>query len=376
MSTFLHSFYLFLLERDMQIPTVELAQTGKGVRRARGRPVGVKESKPRKRRSPLEFKSESAEIRRLKSLQDAAIRKRRSERVSAMEEELPEPTRPPTTNISFGPTRTVVRYEMPEPVKQRVAPRESPKKPPPKVSPPKRKPFLSDSARQTLKRGAKAVGTAAASAAAAALARRYQTQLAVGADRAIGSAFDYFDGPSRGTPPPSPPPRDYPGTARYAVNQALERLQEARSTPVTPQPTPFVSDAGGLGDLGLLLETERGFIPEETDTPMAGERYNYAQDIVDVQPRRTPLGPRRGLRQRRPPQRQGATNTERGPSGRILSGRGLEPETPCEHVRHAGRIIFDLAESGEHKLAAKELKQIRTHMREIKKYLASLKEAS
>jgi len=134
------------------------------------------------------------------------------------------------------------------------------------------------------------------------------------------------------------------------VREALQRLQEARSTPVTPQPTPFVSDAGGLGDLGLLLNTDRQFIPQEPNTPMAGERFgNYAQDvrdIVDVQPRRTPLGPRRGLRQRRPPQRQGAINTERGPSGRILSGRGLEPETPCEHVRHAGRIIFDMAEAG------------------------------
>ena len=359
------------------IPTVEL-QVGKGgIKRSRGRPVGVRESKPRKKRSPLAFNSEPSEIRRLKNLQDAAIRKRRSERISAIEEEeMPEPSRQPTT-VSFGPKRSVVRYEMPEPIKRRVAPREGPKKSTPKVSPPKRKPFLSDSARQTLKRGAKAVGTAAASAAAAALARRYQTQLAVGAGRAIGSAFDYFDGP-RGTPPPSPPPRDYPGSARFAVRQALQRLEETRSLPVTPQPSAqFVSDAGGLGDLGLLLETERGFTPEETDTPMAGERFgNYAQDvrdIVDVQPTRTPLGPRRGLRQRRPPQRQGATNTERGPSGRILSGRGLEPETPCEHVRHAGRLIFDMAEAGDHKGARKELKQIRGHLAEIKQYLASLK---
>jgi len=134
-------------------------------------------------------------------LKDAAIRKRRVERAAEMEEE-PEPVRPPTTSISFGPKRSVVRYEMPEVTQQAVVPRESPKKSPPKVSPPKRKPFLSDSARQTLKRGAKAVGTAAASAAAAALARRYQTQLAAGADRVIGSAFDYFDGP-RGTPPPN-----------------------------------------------------------------------------------------------------------------------------------------------------------------------------
>lgn len=145
MSAYLHSYYPFLLERHMQIPTVELAQTGKGVRRARGRPVGVKESKPRKKRTPLEFKSESAEIRRLKSLQDAAIRKGRVERAAEMEEE-PEPVRQPT--ISFGPTRTVVRYEMPEPVKQRVAPCEGSKQSP-KVRPPKRRPFISDSTKRT-----------------------------------------------------------------------------------------------------------------------------------------------------------------------------------------------------------------------------------
>lgn len=46
--------------------------------------------------------------------------------------------------------------------------------------------------------------------------------------------------------------------------------------------------------------------------------------------------------------------------------------SPCAHMKQAGRIIFEMAETGDKKEAKKEVKQLSQHLKEIKKYVASL----
>lgn len=51
-------------------------------------------------------------------------------------------------------------------------------------------------------------------------------------------------------------------------------------------------------------------------------------------------------------------------------GEGL---SPCQHMKEAGRHVFELAGDGDHAKAKKELKEMKKHLAEAKEYVASLK---
>ena len=351
----------------MRIPTVELKQRGKGVGRARGRPVGVAETQPRRKRK-FAVANVDPELQRLRDMETMANRRKREGAQADPEPEL-EPVPVRTKLVSFGPAKDLVRYAPP---------------PPPK----KKRVLLSDATKGNLKKGAVALGTAAGTAAAAIAAAKLK--------------------------------RRYNAPLRTAVEGAIDRvLGPDEETWIIPRETGFTrldnddsDDDGGSdgfvqvdnpGDPGRQwhqigqMSYNDAQIPIGTPASAPPLRANYPDTPIPSAPPR-PLTPqvvtaspaamrgraRLGADGQGPrPQRTTAANRLTGDYAEFAGqrrrrakgqdGGGIQPHaSPCEHLRQAGRQVFELAENGDKKAARKELKELTEHLREMKSYVASI----
>ena len=71
---------------------------------------------------------------------------------------------------------------------------------------------------------------------------------------------------------------------------------------------------------------------------------------------------------------QGGRRSSRSNKGQrdVYNADGKGLGSPCAHMKEAGRLVFEMAETGNKIEAKKEIKQLSNHMKEIKKYVASL----
>lgn len=356
------------------IPTVELSQKGGAVKRARGRPRGVIETAPRKR-GPR-FTSESAEVRRLKAAQDAAIRARRKP-YSVQEDDV----LPPQPLMSFGnKTQRLPSYAMPDT-------QEEPSKTKSKG--------LSPQMKDRLKKGLLA-------AIAAGVGYYYREEIASTSGDLGRKAVAYIDNLLQGFDNYNDPSSPTSRSSRQAVQESLSRV-------VTPDPsrTPSVQFIEDDTDYSAFQPT---FQPRNTARPSAPplfadlgstpgrideifspatpnrrsslsperqrniksqiRRFRKANpDIQGILEGTTPV--RRSTRKKNPSHDTGMASARTPRKGR---GIELDPDevSPCEHMKQAGRQVFDMAEMGDKKRAKKEIKELKEHLSQIKEYVASL----
>ena len=334
------------------IPTVELKQSGKGIGRSRGRPTGVVETKPRRK---LKTPGEPASIRALKAAQSAAIRARRSRESDEDMLEDVESLPPPSSLLTYGPEAQLTRYSMPSQA-------------------PKRK-LLTDQNKGRLKAGAAAVGSAALAyagkKAGEALVERYGGDAADLAQSVIGR----MGGGRR--PPPQTPRRGRPNHYMDLVDDEMAYM-DARAM-------------SGLGGIPGVIQRDAS-IPAEgvfaDEAPSAPPLYLDYPDTPGIVVTASPQALRNranigvdGQGPRSRPQRSNAANLVPGDyfefSGRKRrrtngqDGGGLQ--SPCEHLREAGRQVFDMVEGGDKKGAQKEIAELAQHLKEIKMYVSTHK---
>lgn len=303
------------------IPTVELSQRGGAVTRARGRPKGVKEAKPRRKthRMPdgtlMSGATHNAESRALRQAEDDAIRKRRRGfQVDDPRDDDDEDF------LTLGPRQKLTRYELPK--KRVVVP------PPPAMLPvkakPKKAPLLSATTKQRLKKGVLA-------AIVAGTVYLFRQQIKEQGGALAKAALLYID--------------------------KLIGIAIPDSLPSTPPPANI---PGYFGPFQVIDDDEEPF----TSPPLRSSpsRSSLTPDQLKKVKRR--------VKDFQKEQRRSSRSTRGQRVVYNADGGGLG--SPCAHMKQAGRIIFDLAESGDKKEAKKEVKQLSQHLKEIKKYVGSL----
>lgn len=324
------------------IPTVELSQRGGAVTRARGRPKGVKEAKPRRKthRMPdgtlMTGATHNAESRALRQAEDDAIRKRRRGfQVDDPRDDDGEDF------LTLGPRQKLTRYELP---KKKVVVPPSPAMLPVKAKP-KKAPLLSATTKQRLKKGVLAAIVAGTLYIFRQQIKEQGGALAKAALLYIDKLIGEFE-------------VGYSGTD---VQSALQRVNNdgiaiPDSLPSTPPPANI---PGYFGPFQVIDDEEPFTSPSLRSSP---SRSSLTPDQLKKVKRR--------VKDFQKEQRRSSRSTRGQRVVYNADGRGLG--SPCAHMKQAGRIIFDLAESGDKKTAKKEVKQLSQHLKEIKKYVASL----
>lgn len=362
------------------IPTVELKQTGKGIARARGRPKGVVETRPRKRR--FQLPDEPKDIRALRASEDAAIRKARAEKtVDVIEPDSPQAA--PQAIFELGPKQQLTRYELPK-------------------SKPKRKTSrIGPTTKKRLKQGAAIGAAAAATLAARRLLAEDDTGILGGAvqdagvlgRRAVRGALSrltsgggdddsdddetlFMPGsgalsgqrvPTSQVATPSPPRRPAPRTPiakTPAILRSLERrrnrLAEIRGSPTdprnflsTPVETPF-------GETSEVLANNPAFRNQQGTgfahlASLRGQAKQQWTTMSPAQKRRLKAAGITSFALFAMLMAQFHADKSDQYTNESLVTQTDSGLTPCEHMKQAGRMVFDMAEQGDKKGARKEL---------------------